>query len=141
MNNENRAKLLLAAIITLGFFGTVAITIFVPTQTGMRDILLVLIGALVGSFKEVTGYYFGSSLGNVTANATIREMVVQPPLMLPGATPTPTGLPAALEAALPPALDATLPAALDAALADPVPVQVMSETAKVRAQFPPPSAS
>lgn len=136
MNNDNRAKLLLAAIITLGFFGTVAITIFVPTQTGMRDILLVMIGALVGSFKEVTGYYFGSSAGSVTANATIRELVAAPPaLTMAGASALPSSLPAALEATLPTALDATLPAALDAALAETAPPAV-----KMRSQFPPPSA-
>ena len=137
MNNDNsRAQYLLGSIITLGFFGTIAVTLFVPTPTAMRDILLVLIGSLVGVFKDVIGFYFGSSAGSVTANATIREMVAQPPSLLTGAAPvTIAALPAALEATLPTALDATLPAALDAALADPVPVQ--PQTAKVRAQFPP----
>ena len=54
-------------------------------------------------------------------------------------TPPPVtiaALPEALEATLPSALDATLPAALDAALAEPAPPPI----AKMRAQFPPPSA-
>ena len=139
MNNENsRAQYLLGSIITLGFFGTIAVTLFVPTPTAMRDILLVLIGSLVGVFKDVIGFYFGSSAGSVTANATIREMVAAPPaLMTPGVASLPASLPAALEATLPSALDATLPAALDAVLADPTPPPI----SKMRAQFPPPSAS
>lgn len=78
MNADSKARFWLGAIITAGFFATVFIALFVPTPAALRDILLVLIGALVGSFKDVTAYFFGSSAGSAAKDATIRELVAPP---------------------------------------------------------------
>lgn len=95
MNADSKARLWLGALITIGFFGIVTVTLFVPTPTALRDILLVLIGALVGSFKDVTSYYFGTTAGSSAKDSTIRELAVQAvPLQLPPPEPEPTPEPA-----------------------------------------------
>ena len=123
MNNHTDAyvRLLLSAVITLGFFGTVAMLLFASTPPDHRDVLLVLIGALVANYKDVISFYFSTSASSQAKDATIRELATARAPDGPMAPVSVAALPAALEATLPSALDATLPAALDAALADPVP--------------------
>ena len=75
MNADSKARLWLGAIITVGFFGTVFIALFVPTPAALRDVLLVLIGALVASFKDVTSYFFNTTAGSAAKDATIRALV------------------------------------------------------------------
>ncbi len=74
--NDATMRALLGAVITLGFFVVVFVVLFVPVPSTVRDIVLVLLGALIASFKEVTGFFFGSSAGAVTANATLARQAV-----------------------------------------------------------------
>lgn len=62
----------LSIIITLGFFAIIGILIFHgAVDAGVKDILLVLLGALLASWKEVTGYFFGSSSSSAAKDVTI----------------------------------------------------------------------
>ena len=63
------AMFILAGFITLGFFTTLVLLIFKAVPEANRDILYIMIGALIGSFTGgVVGYFFGSSAGS--ANKT-----------------------------------------------------------------------
>lgn len=73
---DSRMRSALGVIITIGFFGTVGTVLFVPVPGTVRDIVLVLIGALIASFKDVTGYFFGSSAGSAAKDETIRAQAV-----------------------------------------------------------------
>ena len=54
----------LAALVTIGFLGCIFTLFAQPMSEPSKDVLLVLIGALVGIVKDVYGYYFGSSEGS-----------------------------------------------------------------------------
>lgn len=82
--SDAAARALLGGLITLGFFGTVFVVLFVPVPTTVRDIVLVLLGALIASFKEVTGYFFGSSSGSTSKDETIARAIQDVPSGRPG---------------------------------------------------------
>jgi len=59
---RNRRGDMLAAFAIGGFFVTLGILVFGPEiETGKRDMLLVMLGALIGLVKDVYGFEFGSS--------------------------------------------------------------------------------
>lgn len=51
----------LGAIVTIGFF---AITIYLIYSGKYNDAVMLIIGALIGAFTTVVGYFFGSSKGS-----------------------------------------------------------------------------
>lgn len=54
----------LAAIIVLGFFALLYILLYVKVPADNQDILNIVVGALIGSFTAIVGYFFGSSAGS-----------------------------------------------------------------------------
>ena len=54
----------LAGIVTLGFFGVLALLVFAKIDAGIKDPLLILLGALSAAFGALMNYYFGSSSGS-----------------------------------------------------------------------------
>lgn len=58
MNSHEIARLILSAMVVLGFFALVGLTLFVPIQGYELQIVDMLIGALVASFTNVIAYYF-----------------------------------------------------------------------------------
>lgn len=62
---DAKMKAVLAVIIVLGFFGVITGLFFVKDiSSSVKDVLLVMFGALIASYKEVTGYFLGSSSGS-----------------------------------------------------------------------------
>jgi membrane protein DedA with SNARE-associated domain len=59
-------KTTVSILIIISFFGTIA-TLFllsyfkVQLEMGVKEVLLVLVGVLAGAFKDVCGYWLGSS--------------------------------------------------------------------------------
>ena len=71
---NRRVQAFLAIAITLGFFGVIAVLMWRgEIAPGIKDILLVLLGALLASWKELTGYFFGSSSSSAKKDDTIAE--------------------------------------------------------------------
>ena len=70
------AQMIICVAILVAFFGTIYLLLTQPInlEMGTREVLLVLVGVLAGAFKDLVGYYFGSSLGS----ATKTELVGQP---------------------------------------------------------------
>ena len=54
----------LAALVTAGFFGMLAIMAFHDLPTGNRDMLNIMLGSLGAAWVAVVSYYFGSSAGS-----------------------------------------------------------------------------
>jgi hypothetical protein len=73
MENFNRwIQAFLAIVVTFGFFGVIAWLMYAgKIDPGVKDILLVLLGALLASYKEITGYFFGSSSGSAKKDEVI----------------------------------------------------------------------
>lgn len=63
----------LAAAIVAGFFGVIGLLIFHKGETGMRDALLILVGALGAAFGAVIQFYFGSSSGSAKKDQLLAE--------------------------------------------------------------------
>lgn len=83
MDNFNRyVQAFLAVVITVGFFGVIAALMKLgDIPSSVKDILLVMLGALLASWKEVTGYFFGSSSGSAKKdeqNAALAAQLVPP---------------------------------------------------------------
>lgn len=60
------AKVALSLLVVLAFFGCIAALIGLTVRgkellPGIKEVLLVLIGVLAGAFKDVIGYWMGSS--------------------------------------------------------------------------------
>lgn len=60
------AQLFLTISVTTAFLGAIYLLMLAPIDlpSGARELLSLLIGVLVGSFKDINGYWFGSSLGS-----------------------------------------------------------------------------
>lgn len=88
MNSErfvHRVQAFLAVAITFGFFAVVGVLLTQQAiASSVKDILLVMLGALLASWKELTGYFFGSSSGSAKKddqNAALAAQLTAPPIV------------------------------------------------------------
>ena len=54
----------LGAVVVLGIFFLVGVLMFIEMPNSNKDLLNIVIGALIGAFLSVVGYFFGSSKGS-----------------------------------------------------------------------------
>lgn len=68
----------LAVTITIGFFAVIGALMYTGAiNPAVKDILLVLLGALLAAFKEITGYFFGSSSGSANKDRQNAALTAQ----------------------------------------------------------------
>jgi hypothetical protein len=65
----NAAKVGVSLLVIVAFLGCIAALFFTALRDkdfppGVKETLLVLVGVLAGSFKDVVGYWIGSSHGS-----------------------------------------------------------------------------
>jgi len=72
---KDKTPAVLAAIAVAGFVGLMVLVIcgFAPAEA-MRDGFWILAGAAIATYKDVYGYYFGSSAGSHAKDATIADL-------------------------------------------------------------------
>lgn len=63
----------LAGIIVIGFFALLYILLFRSIAETNKEILNIVIGALIGSFTTIIGYFFGSSSGSAEKTKLLNE--------------------------------------------------------------------
>ncbi len=62
--NTEITKSILSLLVVVGVGVCLWLLFYFPLPQGSRDIILIVIGALVATFKDIYGYYFGSSEGS-----------------------------------------------------------------------------
>jgi len=68
---KDKFQYALAAFIVLGFFAILGGLLMWAVPTENKDALNISLGALVGGFSAVLGYFFGSSKGSSEKNDII----------------------------------------------------------------------
>ena len=61
---KDKMPLVLSLAVNVLFFGVVTMLMFRTVPVESKDIILVLLGALTAGWKDILGYYFGSSAGS-----------------------------------------------------------------------------
>ena len=74
MKAKDLFQYILGALIVVGFFGLLFILAFTQIPDKNADLLNLVVGALIGSFATVVGYYFGSSSGSAKKDEIISNM-------------------------------------------------------------------
>ncbi len=74
---KDRAPVILAAVVTIGFFGTLALVLRFGLRPQGGEAVLVMLGALATGWTAVLNYYFGSSAGSAAKNALLERMTGQ----------------------------------------------------------------
>ena len=74
-------KPLLALLAVAGFFGCIWAVLTAPADlpAAIKDLLLILVGALVTLVKDIYGYYFGSSEGSARKTELLNTAVALGP--------------------------------------------------------------
>ena len=73
MKNKEIFQYVLGALVVIGFFALLLVLVFVTIPEQNKDILNIVIGALIGAFTAVVGYFYGSSLGSKEKNEMLRK--------------------------------------------------------------------
>jgi hypothetical protein len=63
----------LGALIVIGFFVLLYMLIRKEVPEVNKDLLNLVVGALIGSFATIVGYFFGSSKGSAEKNDLIKK--------------------------------------------------------------------
>lgn len=77
MKQKEIFQYILGAIIIVGFFTLLIILVFTQIPEQNKDLLNLVVGALIGSFGTVVTYNFGSSVGSAKKDDTINQALVQ----------------------------------------------------------------
>lgn len=54
----------LGALVVLCFFAVIVLLIIIGVPSDNKEALLLILGALIGAFSSVMGYFYGSSIGS-----------------------------------------------------------------------------
>lgn len=73
------ARLIVAILVITGFFVVVWAVLYYGVKTEVKDIIILLIGALLGSYKDVTNFLFSSSAGSADKDKTIAQLAKSGP--------------------------------------------------------------
>lgn len=67
---------LLAALVTLGFFGILAYMLVRAVPAANKDIMNIMLGSLGTAWVSIVGFYFGSSASSKQKDETIKTMAI-----------------------------------------------------------------
>jgi len=73
MRGKQFFQYVLGAVIVVGFFLLLYLLLrnAIPDQN--KEVLNIVIGALIGSFSSIVGYFYGSSLGSSEKNDLLKK--------------------------------------------------------------------
>ena len=68
-------KYLIGTLVIVGFFTLLIFLVFHAIPDNNKDLLNLVVGALVGSFVTIVSYHYGSSAGSADKAKTIEKYV------------------------------------------------------------------
>lgn len=74
MRTKELFQYLLGGLVIIGFFTLLIILVFSAIPEQNKDLLNLVVGALIGSFGTVVTYNFGSSAGSAKKDETISNI-------------------------------------------------------------------
>ena len=77
MRQKEIFQYILGGIIIIGFFTLLIILVFTQVPEPNKDLLNLVVGALIGSFGTVVTYNFGSSAGSAKKDETISNIAIK----------------------------------------------------------------
>ena len=73
MKAKNIFQYVLGGLITVGFFVLLYLLLLSAVPEENKEILNIVVGALIGSFTSIVGYFYGSSLGSADKNEMLKR--------------------------------------------------------------------
>ena len=70
---------ILGGLIVTGFFILLYLLVRSEVPNTNKDLLNLVVGALIGNFSSVVGYFFGSSAGSAKKDELLRKIEEVPP--------------------------------------------------------------
>ena len=74
MKGKDLFQYVLGGLLVAGFFALLILLVLRVVPTENKDLLNIVVGALIGSFTSVVGYFFGSSAGSAAKEKTIADI-------------------------------------------------------------------
>jgi drug/metabolite transporter (DMT)-like permease len=75
MKSKDLFQYILGALIVIGFFALLYLLVATQVPEPNKDLLNLVVGALIGSFATVVGYFYGSSSSSAKKDETISTML------------------------------------------------------------------
>ena len=72
-------KYILGGLVVAGFFTLLYLLVVKSVPEPNKDLLNLVVGALIGSFAGVVNYFFGSSAGSAKKDQTISDIASNKP--------------------------------------------------------------
>ena len=73
MRAKSIFQYVLGSLIVIGFFVLMVVLVYTSVPDQNKDLLNLVVGALIGSFATVVGYFYGSSLGSSDKNEMLKQ--------------------------------------------------------------------
>lgn len=73
MKARNIFQYILGAVIVVGFFVLLYLLLVTGVPESNKELLNITVGALIGSFTSIVGYFYGSSLGSADKNELLKN--------------------------------------------------------------------
>jgi uncharacterized BrkB/YihY/UPF0761 family membrane protein len=73
MKAKSIFQYVLGSLIVIGFFVLMVVLVYTSVPDQNKDLLNLVVGALIGSFATVVGYFYGSSLGSSDKNELLKN--------------------------------------------------------------------
>jgi len=73
MKIKDAMMYILGALIVIGFFGSIFMLVKIAVPETNRDLMNILLGALIGAFITVVSFFYGSSKGSQDKNELLKQ--------------------------------------------------------------------
>jgi hypothetical protein len=77
MKGKDLFQYVLGGLLVVGFFSLLILLVLRVVPAENKDLLNIVVGALIGSFTSVVGYFFGSSAGSAAKEKTISDIATK----------------------------------------------------------------